>query len=108
MGDTWITDIRHFLDKDGNIPVDVPGSVIRLARYFGSIVKSVSSQRDPEDYHTGIYCRRHPGHKPCPGEILAVIDDEKEFAIVWQCPCCDDKGIISGWKGTIFDCSSGT
>ena len=108
MGDTWISDIGHFLDEDGMIPFDLPGPASRLAHYFGSIVESVSSRQDHNEFHTGIKCRRRPGHKPCTGKIVAVIDDKNEFAIIWQCPICDDKGIISGWQGTIFDKSSGT
>jgi hypothetical protein len=38
MGDTWISDIGHFLDEDGMIPFDLPGPASRLAHYFGSNV----------------------------------------------------------------------
>ena len=108
MGDTWISNIRHFLDEDGMIPIDLPSPAFRLANYFGSIVKVVSSRQDFRKLHTGIKCRRRPGRIPCPGEILASIDERNDFVINWQCSVCDDNGLISGWQGTIFDCSSST
>jgi len=66
MGDTCISNIRHFLDEDGMIPVDLPTPAIRLANYFGSIAKAVSSRQDNSKLHTGIKCRRRPGRKPRP------------------------------------------
>jgi len=108
MGDNWISNIRHFLDDDGMIPEDLPGPAFRLANYFGSIVEVVSSRKDHEKLHTGIKCRRRPGCKPCPGEILAIIDEQNNFAINWHCTNCDDNGFISGWQGTIYDNSKNT
>ena len=35
MGDTWITDMTHYLDDLGRIP-DLPAPAMRLALYFGS------------------------------------------------------------------------
>jgi hypothetical protein len=82
MGDTWISNILHFLDEDGVIPVDLPGPAFRLANHFGSIVKSVSSRQDRKKLNTGIKWRRRPGRKPCPREILALINERNDFAII--------------------------
>lgn len=106
MGNTWITNMRHFLNEDGTIPVDLPGPALRLAKYFGSIVEAVSSRQDLENAHTGVKCRRRPGRKPCGGEILAIIDKRNDFAINWHCSICDDNGLISGWQGTMYDRSN--
>ena len=108
MGDTWISNIRHFLDDDGMIPEDLPGPAFRLANYFGSIVEVVSSRKNHKKLNTGIKCRRRPGRKPCSGEIFAMINEGKDFSISWYCPHCYDNGLISGWQGTIFDGSSST
>ncbi len=105
MGDTWVSNMRHFLDEDGMIPDDLPEPAFRLAGYFGAIVKAVSIRQDRETLSTGIKCRRRPGRKPCPGEILAFIDRQNDFVINWHCTNCDDNGIISGWQYTIYDCS---
>jgi hypothetical protein len=106
MGDTWISNMRHFLDEDGMITIDLPQPAFRLANYFGTIVKAVSCHQDREKLHTGIKCRRRPGRKPCPGEILALIDKQNDFVINWHCTKCDDNGLISGWQGTIYDYSA--
>ena len=103
MGDTWISDIRHFLDADGRIPDDLPGPAFRIANYFGSIVKAVTSREEIQTNNTGIKCRRRPGRKSCPGEVLALIDEKNNLVINWQCPMCNDNGIISGWQGTFWD-----
>lgn len=100
--------MRHFLDEDGMIPDDLPDPAFRLANYFGRIVNAVSSRQDNSNLYTGIKCRRRPSRKPCPGEILAIIDERNDFAINWHCTHCGDNGFISEWKGTIFDGSSST
>ena len=103
MGNTWISNMRHFLDDDGDLPDDLPGRAYQLASYLGSIVEAVTSSGKIQTYNTGIRCRRRPGRKRCQGEVLALIDKESNFEIKWGCPVCNDNGIISGWQGTIWD-----
>jgi hypothetical protein len=67
MADTWITDISHFLDEEGEI-VPGPPRVRKLAEYLTSIIVMASD-------------------------------------IVWMCPVCGDHGLISNWRGTIWDMS---
>jgi len=103
MGDTWITDIRHFLRDDGSMP-DLPGPADRLAKYIGSIIEAVTSRHpDKVDWVTDIRCRRRPGHKRCDGKIVAFYDEDDSTTIRWFCPFCDDNGYIHGWRGTIWD-----
>ena len=103
MGDTWITNIQHFLDDDGYFPDDLPGPARKLANYLCSIVEAVTSRSDKKSYKTGIRCRRRPMHKRCNGELLALIDSKNNFGIKWACPECNDNGLISGWHGTLWD-----
>ncbi len=102
MGNTWITDIRHFLDDDGSLVAGMPKQALKLANYFGRIIKAVTG-RNGDTLSTGVNCRRRPGRKPCPGEVVAVVDEHG--AIFWSCPVCEDNGTISGWKGTMWDWS---
>jgi hypothetical protein len=103
MGDTWITDIRHFLGDDGSIH-NLPGPAARMADYIGSIIEAVTSRNPGEiEFVTGIRCRRRPGHKRCHGEIVAFYDEDDPTVIRWFCPYCDDNGYIQGWQGTIWD-----
>lgn len=98
MGNTWVTDLSHFLDEDGIVPPDLPLPAERLVDYFGSIVKVVTSHKNFKLSSTGIRSRRRPMHQRCPGEILAFIDEEHNAAIRWKCPVCNDNGFISGWQ----------
>ncbi len=103
MGNSWVVDLRHFLTDDGSL-AEMPRPAMRLATYFGRIVRAVTV-RDKSSLATGIRCRRRPSQRPCPGEVIAFIDYQNGSAIVWSCPVCGDNGIISGWEGTLWDWS---
>ena len=103
MGDTWITNIQHFLDDEGYFPYDLPNPARNLANYLCSIVEAVTSTGKNKIYKTGIRCRRRPNHKRCNGEVLALIKSKNNLEIRWECPVCNDNGVISGWGGTLWD-----
>jgi hypothetical protein len=103
VGDTWITDISHFFDKKRGLPDDLPTPARNLANHIGSIIAVVSSELDVSSTEMKVRCRRRPNRKPCTGEIEHIIEPGDE-RIFWRCPVCDDKGVISNWKGTIWDC----
>ena len=94
-----ITDLRHFLNEDGSMP-DMPNPARTLAEYFGCIVKAMTT-RLRDDWILGLGVEEGIKRRPCPGEIIAFIDEEE--AISWACPVCEDNGVISGWKGTSWD-----
>lgn len=104
MGDTWITDMRHFLDEDG-LMAEIPTPAMNLALFQGSIVSWMTRMPITEIEQTNVNCRRHPGRKRCLGEIVATFEEGGE-AIAWTCPFCGDNGVIRGWAGTIWDRSS--
>jgi hypothetical protein len=101
MGNAWITDLRHFVNEDGSLAT-MPNRARALAEYFGRIVKGVTT-RQKDALATGVRCRKRPRRRKCPGEIIAFIDEQE--AISWSCPVCEDNGVISGWKGTLWDWS---
>ena len=105
MGDTWITDLTHFLTTDGAI-APTSGPARRLADFLAKITVDATtlSLGDPST-STRVKCRRRPARKPCSGEIEAGIDTESE-SIIWWCPVCGDNGVISNWKGSIWDCTN--
>jgi hypothetical protein len=96
-----ITDLRHFLKDDGRQP-KMPNSARTLAEFCGRIVKAVTTCRG-DGLATGVRCRKRPNRRKCPGEIIAFMDEQE--SISWTCPVCEDNGVISGWKGTIWDWS---
>jgi hypothetical protein len=103
MVDTWVVDLRHYLDEHGAI-APKSGSAYRLAQYFATIVREITADIGGEIYFARVRCRRKPKRKPCPGEIDSVIDPESGV-IVWECPVCGDNGTIRGWEGTLWDLS---
>jgi hypothetical protein len=96
-----IADLRHYLNEDGSM-AEMPNPARALAEYLGRIVKGVTS-RQRDILAAGVKCRKRSKRKKCPGEIIAFIDEQE--AISWSCPVCEDNGVISGWKGTIWDWS---
>jgi hypothetical protein len=103
MGDTWITDLTHFLDQNGRIE-PMPGPARLLAEHFTSIVLMASHAEDARSPEYQVRCRRRPARKRCPGYIEADMDSETD-EIMWWCPMCGDNGYIRNWKGTIWDLS---
>jgi hypothetical protein len=101
MGDTWITDMMHFLDIM-EPDADIPDRTRRLAEYFGKIVEAATSRPALYLVDTEVRCRRRPKRKPCPGHIRLVCNED-EGEIVWECTSCDDHGIIRGFEGTPWD-----
>jgi hypothetical protein len=102
IGGTWVTDIRHCLDASGTIPEDLPGPALNLALFIGAIVAWVTSGRSSVDARTNVPCRRNPGRRRCPGEILASFEPDAS-TIVWHCPACGDNWVTRGWEGTPWD-----
>ena len=103
MSDTWVTDITHFLDEEGNL-ISEPIQARKIAEYFAAIIV-MASYPDPEypsEYR--VSCRRRPNRKPCLEEIVGFIDPETDD-VVWMCPASGDRGLISIWQGTIWDMS---
>jgi hypothetical protein len=101
LANTWITDLRHFLDERGAIaPLSGPGR--KLAEHLAAIVAAVTAATEAGPITT-VRCRRRPGRRPCPGEIEAEIDAET-MDILWLCPVCGDNGVVHHWQGTLWDC----
>jgi len=67
MGNTWIVDIRHYLDPSGAF-ADMPSRARLLAEYFTHIVVDATTNIDDEP---NVRCRRRPGRRPCTGTIMS-------------------------------------
>ena len=107
MADTWIVDMRHYLDEEtDDLPDSAPDRVVRLALFFGSIVAWVSDHLPEGDFHTNVTCRRSPGRKKCQGDIIANLEAASGH-IVWLCPICGDRGLIQGWRETFWNRQGG-
>jgi hypothetical protein len=104
MGNVWYTDIQHFLDADGYPAPGLPRPAERLMEHFGSIIEAVTGRNEKKATKiTDVQCRRRPGHWRCEGRILAAIAEVNPEAVEWECPLCSDRGLITGWRGSIWD-----
>jgi len=102
MGNTWIVDMRHYLDKETGASQSLCQlRSLNLALFFGSIVAWVTDHLPEGDWHTNVSCRRSPGRKRCLGEIFAELDRGSGH-IVWHCSVCGDNGLIHGWEDTFW------
>jgi hypothetical protein len=100
---TYITDLTHFLTKEGAI-APMTGAARRLAYFLGSVVVDATSLECEREQGKSLKCRRRPGRKACPGEIETDLEPETD-EIVWWCTACGENGTISNWKGTLWDCT---
>ncbi len=99
MGNTWIVDVRHYLDQSGAL-ADMPTPARRLAEYFVSIVVDATANLDDEP---SVHCRRRPGRRPCTGIIMSHPSADELERIHWRCPVCHDNGFINGRQDTLWD-----
>ena len=99
---TYITDLRHFLDEETGDLAEMPSPALRLAMFMVSIVAWVTGQEHADDELTNVWCWRRPGRTRCRGEIVARLPPGST-EIVWQCPQCGLNGVISGWEDSLWD-----
>jgi hypothetical protein len=75
MGDTSITDMRHYLDEHGNLPEDLSGPAVHLALRLGSVVEWVTSHLLGRFEQTNVRCWRSHGRRRCLGNIDAHLEE---------------------------------
>ena len=98
MTGPYITDMRHFVDEQREIPEDLPA----VPRYIGAIVAAASPLPVGRTFPLELRCRRRPGHQSCPGSVHTRIDPDTA-EIFWFCPCCDDHGFAYNWHDSPWD-----
>jgi hypothetical protein len=103
---TWVTDLKHFIDEETEDWADLPGPALNLAIALGSIVAWVTDHLPAGEPHTNVPCWRRPGRKRCRGDILAERPTGSS-EIVWHCWLCGDNGVIHGWEDTLWDRRAG-
>ena len=95
MTGTFVTDITHYLDDDGELPVEMPGPARKLASFLALVIDATSQDIPADNHNTNIRCRQDG----CTGSIrasLMSVNDE----ITWSCPVCSHNGVIRNWQGT--------
>ena len=95
MSETYITDITHYLDDQGELVSTMPGPARKLASFLVLVIDSVSQDIPVDGHDTRIRCLQHG----CSGSIRASLMSMND-EISWACPDCGHNGVISNWQGT--------
>ena len=98
---TYITNMMHFLNEDGLVPMGQPEEFYAMLNYFGDIVNAASSHPTDAQFCSTVVCRGESGRRRC-GSYLTIAHQPGN-TIHWQCSECGDQGFISSWLGTIYD-----
>jgi hypothetical protein len=99
----WSVNMQHFLDENGSTD-QIPAEVKELADHFGAIVAVVTLDFTGRTIVvSGITCR-NPKSPGCSGSIIGCLGRDIE-SIEWYCSDCEDSGVITGWDGTLWDCT---
>jgi hypothetical protein len=98
MTGTYVTDITHFLDSDGELVTEMPKPARQLASFLVLIIDAVTQAVPVRDLDTRIRC----GKKACTGSIRASLTSSQD-EIAWRCPDCSHNGVIRNWQGTKWD-----
>jgi hypothetical protein len=92
----YVTNFQHFLNKDGNIPTDMPKEAKELANFLALLIDDAST--GDYDSEPTIRCIE----KGCEGLIVpSLIEENNE--IFWVCENCKTNGVISNWRGSKWD-----
>jgi hypothetical protein len=94
----YISNMTHFLDKEGNIAKEMHKEGREHASFLSLIIDAVTKDYKTPIQATGIRCLQNG----CKGTIDIVIDTKNE-TIDWMCTDCDEAGKISGWQSTKWD-----
>jgi hypothetical protein len=103
MPQSFVIDIRHYLDADSNL-APLPAPAVAIARFWGSVISWVSRWPGPDGELTNVPCRRSRSRTPCYGDVYARLAPGDR--IDWRCRTCGEEGTISGWRGTKWDRSA--
>jgi hypothetical protein len=90
--------MTHFLDKQGNIPKQIPKEARELANFFALVVDFTTQNNPSTLTTTEIRCF----YKGCHGQVKSALSPDNQ-KIHWYCPVCDNEGVISHWQDTRWD-----
>ena len=95
MSGTYVIDITHYLDDEGELPAELPRPARKLASFVVLVIDAVTQDIPAHEHDTHIRCRKDG----CRGSIRASLTSTND-EIVWYCPDCGYNGVIRNWQGT--------
>jgi hypothetical protein len=90
-----ITNIKHFLDEDGDLS-ELDFESIELLAFLTAIIESASVAYERPASLASVSCCK------CDGEIEVWVCPDSHI-IGWECLECEEEGSISNWEGTQWD-----
>lgn len=94
----YISDLKHFLNEEGNIHTEIPSEAREFAGFLALIVDITTEKPNTKFETTTLRCTK----KGCNGLILSALTPNFE-EIHWHCLDCNSHGIICNWQGTKWD-----
>ena len=94
----WVFDLKDMLDESLTRPAHRRFSA--KVKKLGQIITYATA------LHVGIsidfhpMCWRRPKRVSC--KAVLQIEMRKDF-IYWHCPVCGDEGVVTGWRGLMWD-----
>jgi hypothetical protein len=96
----WVIDIRHLLDDTLSGP-GIPRLRLKVQK-LTEIITYATAREACASIDVQPRCWRKPKRRPCAGELEIRLDQDIE-QIHWVCPECGDEGVLTGWRGLIWD-----
>ena len=96
----WVIDIRHMLDDTFTRPAHRGFST--KVKQLGQIITYATAVEAGIELDFQPMCWRRPKKQACEGVLQVEL---RKDHIYWQCPRCGDEGVVTGWKGLIWDMS---
>jgi hypothetical protein len=94
----YITNLKHLLDASEKMPDEMPQEARELISFLILVIDATTKNLPNSLTQTNIYCFE----KGCSGIIMSAFRPDTE-EIHWLCPDCENEGLISGWKETVWD-----
>jgi hypothetical protein len=98
----WVINIQHWLDETKTGP-GLPQLRLKVEK-LGEIISYATAIEAGLSFAVQPLCWRKPKRKHCLGELEISLNPDTE-QIHWLCPKCGDEGVVTGWRGLIWDMS---
>jgi len=103
MAQKFITNLQHYLDETGQVPVNMLPEARKMASFLTALVESVTSHQEEAEsgINTGLTC---PVDR-CTGNVGGQYHGYNA-PITWKCFKCGSEGNISKWQNSNWDFSA--
>ena len=93
----YVTDIRHYLDEQGEM-APMPTAARNLACFLTLLIEAATSASPEVDHDSRIRCRAAGCHGTIRTNMIPKFDE-----ISWRCSSCGQQGVIRNWHETKWD-----